>query len=252
MIGWQFCFTIFVDYVIMQKRFARERVVLVNDKNKTPEVKKCYDVISQRIVSGQYPAGCRLVETQLAAELSASRTPVRLAIERLVSEGFAKHIPNRGAIVRHMTFEEIRDIFHIRMVNEGLLARLANKRVRSGDSDELGNILANMEAAIEAGDGDTYYTLSTKFHEYVMEMAQSPTLAAFVKQIYRITQRYHLVIVHLPGRNKESLKEHRAIAEAILTGTPDESEQHMVDHIRTIGWFFSNERNKIFLDSITK
>lgn len=46
------------------------------------------DNIRQAIISGQFPAGMRLMELQLAEEMGVSRTPVREAIRKMELEGW--------------------------------------------------------------------------------------------------------------------------------------------------------------------
>ncbi len=217
----------------------------MKSEGRATEVEKVFEMINELILSGEYPAGHRLVEAQLARTLGVSRTPVRIAIERLVSAGLARHVPNCGAVVRQMTFEEIRDLFFIRVVNEGLVARLASQRVREEDSATLLGILDDMGVAVGAGDTSAYYSLSHRIHEHIMDMAQSPLLTEFVNRIYMMTHRYHIGVMRLPGRTGQSLEEHRAIAEAVLSGDPDESERRMIEHIQNINLRFVNERGRV-------
>ena len=102
-------------------------------KKKTSGNNDIYKSIYEKILSGEYPAGYHLVEMDLAAEYHVSRTPVRLAIERLVAEGLAKHVPHKGAVVRRMTRTDILNMFAVREVTEGLAARLASQHVTEED-----------------------------------------------------------------------------------------------------------------------
>lgn len=215
-------------------------------ETKTSEVINIYEAISEKILSGEYPAGYRLVESKLASTFGVSRTPVRCAIERLISEGLVKHVVNRGAVVRHMTIEEIRDLFKAREVNEALIARLASQRVREGDSEILYGVLNEMREALEVDDFRKYYNLSHKIHLHIMDMAQNEFLKDFVIKIYRITYRYHIGIMLLPGRAAQSYEEHRKIIEAVLSKDSELAEKTMLNHVRRIIDFYNDEQNRVF------
>lgn len=223
----------------------------MENNTQTTEVMKIYQAVSDKILSGEYPAEYRLVETKLAEIFGVSRTPVRTAIERLISEGLVEHIPNRGALVRGMTIEEIGDFFQIRKVNEILLARLASSRVRPGDKEVFDGILAGMKKASEDHDLRTYYDLSHKIHLHIMDMAQNEFLKDFVIKVYRVTYRYHIGVMTLPGRIKESFEEHKVLADAILSQDPEIASKAMEKHLGTISAFYDSEKNKIFYDLLS-
>jgi len=55
-----------------------------------------YQRIHAKVVSGELEPGSRLVNRTLSKELGVSTIPVREALRRLASEGFAEHIPGAG------------------------------------------------------------------------------------------------------------------------------------------------------------
>ena len=216
------------------------------------EAHKVYQEISAKILSGEFPSGHRLVESDLAAKFGVSRTPVRLAIERLVSENLARHEVNRGAVVRQMTIQDIRNLFSIREVNEGLAARLASQHVDSKDDERFFSVLKDMEEALNRNDLHTYYDLSGAIHQIVRDMADNEFLNDFLDKIYVMTYRYHINIMLLPGRAAQSYREHQAIVEAVLSQDGDRAEKAMIDHIKTISSFYNDDRNRVFFSFYDK
>src|SRR3954451_19025494 len=85
--------------------------------------------IRTRIAEGEWGPGTRLVERDLAEEFQVSQVPVREALRALESEGFVDLLPRRGAVVRDLTRSVVSDLFDIRQVLEGLVARLVADRV---------------------------------------------------------------------------------------------------------------------------
>ncbi len=105
-----------------------------------------------RIFTGRLHAGDRLAEIPLAEALGMSRTPVRLALAELQSEGLAVPAPGGGFAVRAFTVREIDDAIAVRGQLEGMAARLvAEHGVPRGLSRRLHEALAQGDAALARG-----------------------------------------------------------------------------------------------------
>jgi DNA-binding transcriptional regulator YhcF (GntR family) len=96
------------------------------------EIKSVVDQVHaellERIVAGELPPGARLRQEALAEELGVSRTPLREALARLVSEGLVEFVPNRGATVANRDFGDMEEAWRARLVIEPGAARLAAER----------------------------------------------------------------------------------------------------------------------------
>ena len=93
--------------------------------------------LEEDILSGRYLPGDALTECGIASTLGVSRTPVREAIRQLDQEGLVDFLPNRGAIVKGLSDEDIRDIGEIRTKIEGIAARRAAKTITESQLLEL-------------------------------------------------------------------------------------------------------------------
>src|SRR3954454_19133104 len=109
------------------------------------------DVLLQRILSGEYRPGERLVETRIAQELGTSQAPVREALRDLELLRFVESEPFRGARVREVSEEELIEIYPVRAALEEIAAREAATRL-DGDVTQLEAELDAMRAAAERGD----------------------------------------------------------------------------------------------------
>ncbi len=100
-----------------------------------------YCTVREDIINGSYPGGTFITEGALCEQFAVSRTPVREALIRLAQDRFVELIPNKGAIVPHVTINDIVELYQLRMVNEGLAAAL----VAESHTDAL---LQKLEASI--------------------------------------------------------------------------------------------------------
>ena len=86
---------------------------------------KVVETILQRLLSGLFVPGQRLVEVELASQCGVSRGSVREAFKRLSAQGVITLSPHRGACIRQLTRQEVIDILQIQTALAGLGASLA-------------------------------------------------------------------------------------------------------------------------------
>src|SRR5271170_7837233 len=87
------------------------------------------------LLRGDFQPGERISELPLVARLGVSRTPIRLALDRLAHEGLLEASPTGGFVVRAFTLEDVWDAIETRGILEGAAARLAAERLE--DPSEL-------------------------------------------------------------------------------------------------------------------
>src|SRR3954466_9997443 len=85
--------------------------------------------LREMLLKGEFSPGERLSELALVARLNVSRTPIRLALDRLAHEGLLESAPSGGFIVCEFTLADIWDAIEMRGVLEGTAARLAAERL---------------------------------------------------------------------------------------------------------------------------
>src|SRR5918997_742322 len=122
------------------------------------------DVMLQRIVSGEYAPGARLVETRIAHELGVSQAWVRGALRDLEHIGCVSYEPYRGCSVRTFSTDELVEAFPVRAALESLAAELAAAAMTPGELDAVADRYAAMLAAAKAGDAHEQSRADTAFH----------------------------------------------------------------------------------------
>ncbi len=186
--------------------------------------------LREDILAGRLEPGSRLIECDLTARFAVSRGPVREALRRLAAEGLIEHWPHRGAVIRRVGEREIRELFLIRIEMEALAARLA---AGANDPGRRERFVASIEPIYAEAPRIPceYLKENASFHEAVMALADNLQLRelAFRLQLPLIMAQVGDVLT--PPVLKASVREHRAIAEAILARNPEAASGRMRAHL---------------------
>jgi DNA-binding GntR family transcriptional regulator len=191
--------------------------------------------LKQAIIAGDLRPGERLVEPLLAEQLKVSRTPVREAIFQLENEGLVERIPYRGAVVASISSRDVSEIYTIKSAIEGLAARLACQNVTPLQIKQLRDLLKQMEAYAKKGDLDQYTGVSRSFHLQIVEIADNRWLLDVYRRLDPPIHGLRILALSLPGRPKNSVREHRAILEAIAGEDGEEAEVLTQQHVKKAG-----------------
>jgi DNA-binding GntR family transcriptional regulator len=111
--------------------------VLPIDRSNLTLADKVEGRLRQQIVQGERPTGSRLNEVEIAADLGVSRGPVREALQRLAHHGLVTLESHRGAFVRRLDAQEVRELFEVRIALESEAAELAALRIDDAGLEEL-------------------------------------------------------------------------------------------------------------------
>jgi DNA-binding GntR family transcriptional regulator len=163
--------------------------------------------LERQIVSGELEAGTKLNEAEIAGELRVSRGPVREAFRALDQSGLVRTEKNRGVFVRQVSLEEAYEIYEVRAALDGLIGRLAAKRIQPAQLQRLREIVKRMHAASRALDADAYFPLNIEFHEVISRSAES--IPASTKD--------HEAIVNAVAKGDEALAG-RLLFEHVING----------------------------------
>jgi GntR family transcriptional regulator of vanillate catabolism len=145
--------------------------------------------LRELLLKGEFHPGERLSELALVARLGVSRTPIRLALDRLAHEGLLGPSPSGGFVVREFTLEDIWDAIEMRGVLEGTAARLAAERLR--DVSELSHI-KEIQSQMDVIANNTfesfaqYMSLNGEFHAELVRLAKSPMLERSISHLTKL------------------------------------------------------------------
>ncbi len=126
---------------------------------------RVFQKLREDILSGKYKEHEELKEVAIGEELGVSRTPVREAFRQLELEGLIKIVPNKGAYVTGITAKDVKDIYMIRSLLEGLCARLATEKITREQMEEMEENIYLADFHEEKGHLDQIAELDNKFHD---------------------------------------------------------------------------------------
>ena len=197
-------------------------------QNETRQGEDAYDRLVLDIRTGRLKPGDRLVETELAAQLGISRTPVREAVRRLESDGLVVHQPRLGATVRKLDYLEITELYEMRGVLEGTAARLAARSASQIELEELDAINREMRAATDVRQ---LYEANRQFHGVLLSAARNRFLVKSVEAVQKTLLILGSSTLEESLRAAGAIEEHEAILAALRSRDGDAAEASMRAHI---------------------
>jgi DNA-binding GntR family transcriptional regulator len=198
------------------------------------KIERAYQQLRHDIMSGTYSSNERLVEAPLTRALGISRNTLRTVLARLEQEKLVVLEPNRGGRVRAFSLDEARDMFRVREVVEGLVARLAAERATPGQLDELRSVVAQTGQAVQADDVMRATRTNRSFHETLISVAGSPQAATTLEALNFPLVKFQFQVSLMPGRKQDNLEEHRRLLMAVEAHDADLAERLARDHIQQI------------------
>jgi DNA-binding GntR family transcriptional regulator len=167
------------------------------------------------IVQGELAPGAKLTVAALSARLGVSATPLRAALRLLEGEGLVESHPHRGARVRALAPQDIRNLYRLRGAVLGLLVPDVVRHVSEADLEALAALDARFQAAAQAGDGAGAMAANQDFHRALLALARNPDAAAVMDRSWALVEALRLRLGFGPGRLARSVESHRALLAAL-------------------------------------
>jgi len=188
-----------------------------------------YARLLAEIRQGRLGPGDRLTETDLAARLGTSRTPVREAIRLLQSDGLVTHTPRVGAVVRQLDYAEITELYEMRAVLEGTAARFAARAAYPSEIDEMEAL--NSEMAAATGDVERLRQANWQFHDILRRAARNRFLLHAVEAAQKTLLILGPSTMEEGSRAEAAVAEHARLIEALRARDEDAAEARMRAHM---------------------
>lgn len=172
----------------------------------------------------------KLNEARMAAQLGASRTPLREALNRLVSEGFLTFSKGRGFSCRSLNVDQILDLYQAREAVEGKIVELAIQRANRSELENIRDSLSSSENHYhEASDATDLVGIDEQFHMAIAELSQN---AELIRILNNLNDRVRFVrTIDLEKRRVVTPQNHMDIINAMIAGDVKGAVHSMQTHI---------------------
>lgn len=188
---------------------------------KVTKQERVYQAIRERILTGAWGPGYRVVIDALADEFSVSALPVREAIRRLEAEGLVIYRPNAGAQVAPAEPGLFDEEMTVLAILEGYATALAAPELTKKDLKALKGHTDDMVGAMEAMDSLAFGRHNQAFHNLIYERCPNATLVASLRDVARrLDAIRRTVFVQIPYRGSQSVAEHRELIKLMEKSAP--------------------------------
>ena len=188
--------------------------------------------LERRIISGEIAAGTKLNEVEVASALGVSRGPVREAFSALSQAGLVRVEKNRGVFVRQVSLEEANEFYEVRAALEGLIGKLAARRISIDEIEQLRAVVRRMHQTQKGRRADEYFVLNVEFHDVLARAARNNALLAHYRGVVNQLDLYRRATITRGVENIPlSTQEHEAIVEAVAARDEQRAEALLTEHV---------------------
>jgi DNA-binding GntR family transcriptional regulator len=211
---------------------AKRRVVNLGAEHENLD-QKAYQILKTMIMDRQLLPGEKIPQEKLAEDLGISRTPLINALKFLEKEKLVQSIPRRGFFMRTFTQKEMISIFELREVLEGLAARKAAQKITDNQIVQLGKFFKQFAGEKDIDDIRAYAREDRRFHKFLLDIGAKEFLKSMLETYNVISYSYQVVSPEgLVRHPRETIREHRAMIEAIANRDTEAAENLMRRHFQ--------------------
>jgi DNA-binding GntR family transcriptional regulator len=187
--------------------------------------------LHELILSGELPSGTALRLEELAKRLDMSQMPIREGLRRMAALGLVEIVPHKGAWVRELSMEDLRDTHETRLALESLAVRAAATQFSDTDASAARTALAEHVRLSKQGDNIASRQAHTEFHFAIYRAGGSRWLPRAIEPVWQNSERYRFGSRPTAFLIERSRQEHQAILDACVAQDPDAAERALRSHL---------------------
>jgi len=231
----------------MKRGGIRARVVVEANaqRDSASQISRATQGLREMLLRGVFHPGVRIAEIPLSAKLGVSRTPLRLAFEKLKHEGLIKALPHSGFAANEFSVDDIWEAIETRGILEGAAARLAAERLTNpAELEPLRRIYRATEEALRLDIevySDQYLDLNEAFHSAILDLAKNQVLKRASEQVCRLpfaSPSALILLYKIVPESRELIpiaqEHHRALIDAIELREGARAEGLAREHARVM------------------
>ncbi|QXI31007.1 GntR family transcriptional regulator [Pseudomonas vanderleydeniana] len=192
-----------------------------------------YEELRKQILTLKLKPGAPLDEVSLATQFGLSRSPVRDALARLITEGLVTILPNRTTLVTPFEIEEFPNYIAALDLLQRAVTRLAALQRTEEDLERIRAAEAAYMASISCGDFQVMTERNKEMHMEIARAGKNPYLTSHYERLLGEGQRLshlHFDFLLSPAGSSGMGRDHGEIVEAIAARDADAAEQAAHEH----------------------
>jgi len=189
--------------------------------------KEIYKELKKRIVFLDYKPKQVLSIKELAKEFGVSSMPIREVLILLETEKLVHIIPNNGIYVTDVSFQELKDVFEVRLFLIGLSGRLAAQRVTTEELNKMKELLKKIK---QEKDRNILIQLDAEFHDLVNYSTKNQTLAETLKRLRNQIGRLWFFAKENDAYSQQIPEDFEELIKTLENKEQNKCEQIMKDH----------------------
>jgi len=186
------------------------------------------DRLRHDILSGVFPAGTKLHQSELAKYYQVSVTPVREALRELAGEGLVDFGAFSGAVVHAATITELRHLYDVREYLYPLAVRSAIENITDAQLDEAQRLVDEMAGTSPI---ETWAFYNREFHRTLDSAVENTYLAEILMRLGDVSYLYVHISDRGAGRRPSAHSEHQELVDAFRRRDADEAARIAVLHL---------------------
>lgn len=193
---------------------------MLESNNSRTAYHHCYEILRDKILTGDLPGGTKIIEEKIATELGVSRTPIRESIRKLENEGL---IVKKKVVIP--TEKDLRNMFSVRILLEGFSARCAANFMKENEIEKL---FEYVEIG-RKGTMDEIMSANESFHNDIVHASNNPVMIDIIDRMQAIIYLFRKTVVIY--NRPHLIDEHEEICEAIKARDGEMAENLMKKHL---------------------
>lgn len=199
------------------------------------------DYLRNAILEGEFAPGQRLVESDLQKKNGISRAPIREAFRLLEKERLVINIPRKGTFVRRITRKDMDENFPLRVILEGLAARMAVPNLNEKDLKKMQLLLDKMIKAVKKKEYKSYHKYHSEFHGVFINRCQNEALIRILEDLRREAIWFRFCYLKILRNQRYIISVHKKIIELLAKKDAEAVEKLVSDHIKKAYKIFQKE-----------
>ena len=192
-----------------------------------------YNYIRDAIIRNKLKANQKINEKEIADHFQVSTTPVREAVLRLGAEGFVTINSHREAVIKEISFQELKEILQVLSILDSSALELAIEKLTPQDLEELEDLTAKLARNCQLDSIDKFLELNTAIHNRLWRNLPNAFLRETLHYVHNQLLRYNyarFTAFRRPGALEKSLEEHQHILNVLKAKDKRAIREFMAKH----------------------